>query len=80
MATVTLTKYEKARVIGTRAVLLGRGSPPMIDIGNMTDIIAIATAEFEQNKIPFTLVRRMPNGTFQKIVIGQGPPTIVDDE
>jgi DNA-directed RNA polymerase I, II, and III subunit RPABC2 len=80
MATVTLTKYEKARIIGTRAVLISQGSPPMIDIGTMTDIIAIATAEYEQNKIPFVLIRKMPNGTRQRIIIGRGPPTIADDE
>lgn len=79
MTAVTLTKYEIARIIGTRANLLGRGSPPMIDIGTMTDIIAIATEEFRQNKIPFILVRQLPNKTEQRIVIGQGPPRIVNE-
>lgn len=79
MATVMLTKYEKARVIGTRANILGRGAPPVIDIGDMTDIIQIATAEFEQNKIPFVLVRTFPNGTKQKIILGEGPPKFADE-
>lgn len=79
MTGIKLTKYETARIIGSRANLLGRGSPPMIDIGKMINIIEIATAEFEQNRIPFVLVREMPNGTKQKIVIGRGLPPMIKE-
>lgn len=58
-----LTKYEKARVIGTRAEQIERGAPPFIkDLPEM--IIhsrTIALKEFEKGLIPFIIARPLPN-------------------
>lgn len=57
-----ITKYEKARIIGTRAVQISMNAPPMIDTKGEIDSLKIAEMEFEQNKIPFKIVRTLPNG------------------
>lgn len=64
-----LTKYEKVRIIGTRAEQLEAGAPPTIDIGNMTSAIDIAEKELKERKIPMMVVRNMPNGERRKIPI-----------
>ncbi len=78
---MTLTKFEIARIIGVRATQLEQGAPPMIDIGDLTDSLSIATAEYEQKTIPFVIIRTYPNGTKVEIdpntgdEIGREPPS-----
>ncbi|NOZ58798.1 MAG: DNA-directed RNA polymerase subunit K [Euryarchaeota archaeon] len=56
-----LTKYEKARIIGARALQLSMGAPPLIRISeDMQDPIVIAIRELEKGVIPITVRRRMP--------------------
>jgi len=58
-----LTKYEKARIIGTRAEQIDLGSPPFVSVGDhIIQGRTIALMEFEQKKIPFILARPLPNG------------------
>lgn len=58
-----LTKFEKARLIGIRAAHINAGSPVMIDVrGEMTSI-EIAEEELKQRKVPYIIVRPLPNGT-----------------
>jgi|APSaa5957512535_1039671.scaffolds.fasta_scaffold152401_1 DNA-directed RNA polymerase subunit K/omega len=58
-----LTKYEKARVIGTRAEQIERGAPTFIK--NLSEQVihgrTIALKEFERQLIPFIIARPMPN-------------------
>lgn len=56
-----LTKYEKARIIGARALQLSMGAPPLIRISeDMQDPIIIAIKELEKGVIPISVRRRMP--------------------
>jgi|OM-RGC.v1.034559426 DNA-directed RNA polymerase subunit K/omega len=57
-----ITKYEKTRIIGARAVQLSLDAVPTIDIGTETDVLKIAEMEFEQKMIPFHIIRTNPNG------------------
>ncbi len=58
---VKFTKYEKARIIGARALQLSMGAPPLIRISeDMQDPIVIAIRELEKGVIPITVRRRMP--------------------
>ena len=66
-----LTKYEKVRIIGTRAEQLEDGAPPMIDIGDMTSAIEIAEKELNERKTPMVIIRKMPNGEQKNIPISQ---------
>lgn len=58
-----LTKYEKARIIGTRAEQIERGAPPFIkDLDeNIIHGRTIAIQEFEKKLIPFIIARPLPN-------------------
>ncbi len=53
-----LTKYEKARVIGARALQLDLGAPPLITVPEGTaDSIALAKEEFRRRVIPLIVLR-----------------------
>jgi len=60
-----LTKYEKARVIGKRAMQISKGSPPLVDVGTLENPIDIALKELRERKIPFIIRRPLPNGDYE---------------
>jgi DNA-directed RNA polymerase subunit K len=52
------TKFEKARIIGARALQISMGAPVIIDIPpGLIDPVDIAMLEFENNVIPITIKR-----------------------
>ncbi len=54
------TKYEKARIIGARALQIAMGAPVLIEVPeNMADPIDVALLEFEKKAIPLTVIREM---------------------
>jgi DNA-directed RNA polymerase I, II, and III subunit RPABC2 len=57
-----LTKYEKARILGTRALQISYNAPIMINPGNEIDPLKIAEMELAQNKLPLIIIRKMPDG------------------
>jgi len=66
----TLTKYEKARIMGARALQLSLGAPPFIPIPKTARIsLDISMVELEQRVIPITIRRVLPNGDYQNIPI-----------
>jgi DNA-directed RNA polymerase subunit K len=73
-----LTRFEKARIIGARALQLAMGARPLIDIGKLPsrDFIAIAKEELRRGVLPFTIVRRLPNGTRELIPV----PKLIEAE
>ncbi len=50
------TKYEKARIIGARALQIAMGAPVLIETDDI-DPIEIAIYEFEQGIVPITVKR-----------------------
>lgn len=62
----TITKYERARIIGARALQLSMGSLPLIDISSLPreDTITIAEMELNAGILPITIRRRLPNGDY----------------
>lgn len=62
-----MTKYEKARIIGVRAVQISKNAPIYIDIGdNMnSDPLSIAERELAEKKIPFIIRRYLPDGSYE---------------
>lgn len=62
-----LTKYERAKIIGVRAEQLARGAKPFVELttNSRGDVVfdPIATAELElmAGRLPFVVVRRMPD-------------------
>jgi len=66
----TLTKYEKARIMGARALQLSLGAPPFIPIPKTARIsLDISMVELEERVIPITIRRVLPNGDYQNIPI-----------
>ena len=66
----TLTRFEKARIMGARALQLSQGAPPFIAIPKTARIsLDIAMEELEQRVIPITIRRVLPNGDYQNIPI-----------
>lgn len=56
-----LTRFEKARIIGARALQLSMGAPPLIaGEDGIADPIIIAIKELEKGIIPLTVRRSMP--------------------
>jgi len=65
-----LTRFEKARIMGARALQLSLGAPPFIPIPKTARIsLDISMAELEQKVIPITIRRVLPNGDYQNIPI-----------
>ena len=70
MGPPTLTRFEKARIMGARALQLSMGAPPFIEIPeNARTSLDIAMEELEQRVIPIIIRRSLPNGDYQNIPI-----------
>lgn len=60
-----LNKYERTKVLGLRMEQLARSAPPRVVVKPSTspfDVVAIAHQELAEKKIPFWIVRTLPNG------------------
>ena len=54
------TRFERARIIGARALQISMGAPILIDlVKGIVDPIEIATKEFERNVLPITVKREL---------------------
>ena len=68
----TLTRFEKARIMGARALQLSLGAPVFIEIPkNATTSLEIAMEELKQRVIPIIIKRTLPNGAYQILPIDQ---------
>ena len=65
ITTPFMTKYERARVLGTRALQISMGAPVMVDLDGETDPLKIATMELNEKKIPMIVRRYMPDGSHE---------------
>jgi len=77
------TKYEKARIIGARALQIGMGAPFLLKL-KKDDLerinynpVEIAKMEFEKNILPITIYRPMPEKVER---IKQEEADVVEDE
>lgn len=57
-----LTKYERARVLGTRALQISMNAPVLVDVEGETDPLQIAIKELNAKKIPLVVRRYLPDG------------------
>jgi DNA-directed RNA polymerase I, II, and III subunit RPABC2 len=68
MGPPNLTRFEKARIMGARALQLSLGAPTFIEIPeDAATSLDIAMEELEQRLIPISIRRLLPNGDFQNI-------------
>jgi DNA-directed RNA polymerase subunit K len=53
-----LTRFEKARIIGARALQLASGAPPIVELPEkLINPVKIAYMEFEKGVIPLVVIR-----------------------
>ena len=70
MGPPTLTRFEKARIMGARALQLSLGAPVFITIPkNTISSLEIAMEELNQRLLPIIIKRSLPNGDYQNISI-----------
>lgn len=62
-----LTKFEKARIVGTRSVQLSNNAPPLLDIDDEIDPVKIALMEYDAGILDLYIVRRFADGSYQKV-------------
>lgn len=54
----TYTKFEKARIIGARALQLAFGAPPLMKVPEtIVNPLDLAELEFNKGIIPITIIR-----------------------
>ncbi|ORX87480.1 hypothetical protein BCR32DRAFT_179776, partial [Anaeromyces robustus] len=65
VTTPYLTKYERARVLGTRALQISMNAPVMVELNGETDPLQIAMRELREKKIPLLIRRYLPDGSYE---------------
>ena len=52
------TRFEKARIVGARALQISMGAPVLIEYPEtMIDPVDIALKEYEEDMVPITVIR-----------------------
>ncbi|MCL2287859.1 MAG: DNA-directed RNA polymerase subunit K [Candidatus Bathyarchaeota archaeon] len=63
-----VTRFEKARIVGARALQISMGAPILVDADEaVSNPIGIALKEMDIAILPITIRRTLPDGTFQDI-------------
>ncbi|WP_407392622.1 DNA-directed RNA polymerase subunit K [Methanobrevibacter sp.] len=52
-----LTRFEKARLLGARAIQISMGAKPLVEIKDSLDPIDIAYQELEAGVLPLDVIR-----------------------
>eukprot|EP00811_Abedinium_folium_P012309 NODE_21411_length_754_cov_5.709729.p1 GENE.NODE_21411_length_754_cov_5.709729~~NODE_21411_length_754_cov_5.709729.p1 ORF type:complete len:118 (+),score=44.76 NODE_21411_length_754_cov_5.709729:117-470(+) len=60
-----MTKYERARILGSRALQISMNAPVMVELDGETDPLLIAEKELLERVIPFVVRRHLPDGTYE---------------
>ncbi len=69
---IFLTRYEKARIVGARALQISFGAPILVEKPmDVIDPIKIAQLELKSRILPLTIRRKLPDGEFQDISINK---------
>ena len=64
-----LTKYERARIIGARALQISYGAPSFIQRDDLYNVTEIAKRELQARTLPISIRRQLPDGTYQDIAV-----------
>ncbi len=65
ITTPYMTKYERARVLGTRAMQISMNAPTLVAVENETDPLKIAEKELRERKLPIMIRRYLPDGSYE---------------
>ena len=65
-----LTRFERARIVGARALQISMGAPLLIEPAEgLIDEIELALMELDAGVLPITIRRKLPGGSYQDIPI-----------
>ena len=65
-----LTRFERARIAGARALQVSLGAPILVELPpKMSDPIDIALVEIKAGVLPMTIRRTLPDGSHQDIAL-----------
>ena len=65
-----ITRFERARIIGARSLQVSLGAPILVSLpDSMSDPIDIALEEFQEDALPMTLRRALPDKSHQDIIL-----------
>jgi DNA-directed RNA polymerase subunit K/omega len=63
-----LTRFEKARIVGARALQISMGAPILVEVSEgFSGPIDIALKELDAGILPMTIRRTLPDGAYQDI-------------
>ena len=64
-----ITRFERARIVGARALQLSMGAPVLLQMENLDakSPLVIAEMELRAKFLPLSIRRTMPNRTYQVI-------------
>ena len=60
MTATIYTSYERARIVGARALQISMGAPVLVRTAKI-DPLDIALVEFDENRVPITVRRQFGN-------------------
>ncbi len=67
-----LTRFEKARIIGARALQISMGAPVLVDMSKApSGLFALAEVELASGILPMTVRRTLPTGEFFDIPLSE---------
>jgi len=69
--TYPLTKYERARILGGRALQISLGAFPLVEVRPGDTHLDIAIREFESGILPIVVRRKRPNGSYEDIPLAE---------
>ncbi len=66
-----LTRFERARIVGARALQLSMGAPVLLPLENLENKspLVIAEMELRAKALPLSIRRTQPNRTYQIIAL-----------
>ncbi|KAJ6417717.1 hypothetical protein OIU84_001154 [Salix udensis] len=60
-----MLKKDVLEYLGTRALQISMNAPVMVELEGETDPLEIAMKELRERKIPFTIRRYLPDGSYE---------------
>ena len=58
----TITRFERTRIVGARALQLAFGAPAMVENKKVLSPYDLAKIELEEKVVPLSVIRNLPNG------------------
>ncbi|KAK4700885.1 DNA-directed RNA polymerases I, II, and III subunit RPABC2, partial [Phenoliferia sp. Uapishka_3] len=71
VTTPYMTKYERARILGTRALQISMNAPVLVPLEGESDPLEIAMKELAAHKIPLIVRRFLPDGSYEDWTVAE---------